>query len=298
VTYTTTVTSGVAESDGADIYFERRGEGPPLLMIAGGGGDCGGYSAAADVLASSYTVLTYDRRGNSRSPLHHDPVDMSIAEQSSDAIAVLRSSGFESARVFGNSGGAIIALDLAAHHPQAVDAVVAHEPPLPGVLPDAAEYLTVHHGIKRLLETEGWEAGFRLFQVRFGHVPPGQLATVMAVLLEPATVLPPGPHRDLMQRLSGNWEYLTRFELQSFIHYVPDLDQIAAHGVRIALAAGVDTIALADRADLRHDSLHRPCVVIADRLGAKFAEFPGGHLAPTQLPGPFAAALHDLFGRL
>lgn len=84
--------------------------------------------------------MTYDRRGNSRSPLRHGRVKTTIAEQSADAIAVLRASGFESARFFGSSGGAIIALDLAAHHPRAVRAVVVHEPPLPAVLADCGEY--------------------------------------------------------------------------------------------------------------------------------------------------------------
>jgi hypothetical protein len=43
---------------------------------------------------------------------------------------------------------------------------------------------------------------------------------------------------------------------------------------------------------------HRPCTAIAARLGAEFAEFPGGHLAPMELPAPFAAGLRDVFGRL
>jgi hypothetical protein len=43
---------------------------------------------------------------------------------------------------------------------------------------------------------------------------------------------------------------------------------------------------------------HRPCTAIAARLGAEFAEFPGGHLAPMELPVPFAAGLRDVFGRL
>ena len=42
---------------------------------------------------------------------------------------------------------------------------------------------------------------------------------------------------------------------------------------------------------------HRPCTAIAARLGAEFAEFPGGHPAPMELPTPFAAGLRDVFGR-
>jgi hypothetical protein len=129
---------------------------------------------------------------------------------------------------------------------------------MPSVLPDAAQYLAVYDEIDRVLRTEGWQAAFRLFEAQVGHVPPDQLPLTMAVLLEPATVLEPGPHRDLMERLSGNWEYMMRFEMQPCIRYVADLDQI----------------------------------------GAEFAEFPGGHQAPADVPGPFAAALHGLFERL
>jgi hypothetical protein len=80
--------------------------------------------------------------------------------------------------------------------------------------------------------------------------------------------------------------------------FLPDLDLIAACRIPVALAAGTDTIALAERADLRHDPFHRPCTAIAARLGAEFAEFPGGHLAPMELPASFAAGLRDVFGRL
>jgi hypothetical protein len=65
-----------------------------------------------------------------------------------------------------------------------------------------------------------------------------------------------------------------------------------------ALAAGTVTTALAERADRRHDPFHRPCTAIAARLGAEFAGFPGGHLAPMELPVPFAARLRDVCGRL
>ena len=293
-----TESSGTATADGAELYFERRGEGPPLLLIAGGGGDCGAYWPLANELASYYTVLTYDRRGNSRSPLQHAPAEISMAEQSADAVAVLRACGFGSGLIFGNSGGATIALDLAASHAEAVAAVVAHEPPLPRVLPGAGAYLAGYDEIARVLDAEGWQAAFRRFQEWVAHVPADELPTIMTVLLDPARILPPGPHLDLMQRLSGNWEYMTRFEIQPFIHYQPDLDQIAANGSRVALAAGQDTIALAGRDSLGQDPFHRSGLVIAERLGAEFAVFPGGHLAPAEIPGRFAEALRDLLARL
>jgi len=290
--------AGVVPVDGADLYVERRGDGPPLLLITGGGGDCGSFSALADIMAADYTVLAYDRRGNSRSPLHHPPAPITIAEQSEDALAVLRASGFESARVFGNSGGATIALDLAARHPQVVEAVVAHEPPLPAVLPDSDQYLAAYDEIASTLEAEGWEAAFRMFQARIAHIPRIQQPIVMKVLLKPGSVLPKGPLLELMKRLSGNWEYMIRFEVQPFIRYLPDLDRIAAGGARIVLAAGTDTVAMAERKGRQHNPYHKPALAIAERLQAEFAEFPGGILAPSEAPEPFAAALSGVFDRL
>jgi pimeloyl-ACP methyl ester carboxylesterase len=285
---TTPVMSGMAAADGADLYFERRGDGPPLLMIAGGGGDCWVYSAVADILAGEYAVVTYDRRGNSRSPLHQGRVKTTITEQSADAIAVLRASGFESARIFGSSAGAIIALDLAAHHPRAVRAVVAHEPPLPKVLADYGEYPAHYDKEAQVMVEEGWQAALAMFMVRTGQIPPGQ-PEAMTFVLEPDKVVTPGPLLDQLKRLSGNWEYLMTYEMRSFLNYEPDLDGIRRSGTRIALAAGADT----------HDRfLHRMSAVIAARLGAEFVEFPGGHTAARMIPDAFANKLSQLFEQL
>ncbi|MBB5921181.1 hypothetical protein FHR81_002219 [Actinoalloteichus hoggarensis] len=62
----------VGDSGGGVLHVERPGTGPALLMIAGGDGDAGCYSAVADRLADACTVLIYDRRGHPRgSPRGH-----------------------------------------------------------------------------------------------------------------------------------------------------------------------------------------------------------------------------------
>jgi|SRR5579875_1269336 len=282
------VTSGLAPADGTDLYYERRGAGPPLLMITGGGGDSGYYAAAADILASDYTVITYDRRGNSRSRLHGEPVPITMAGQSADAVAVLAANGFGSAAIFGNSGGASIAFDLAARHPEVTEAVVAHEPPVPRVLADPREYLAQFDEIDRVLITEGWQAAFTQFQVRIGLVPPAR-PEILAFLLKPASYLPPGPHRDTMIRISGNWPYMMRYEVRSFIDFTPELDTIAGNGVKIAVACGAATrdpraAEISDRA--------------AALLGTDCVRFSGGHTAPTEMPRTFAPELAALLARL
>ncbi len=279
------MTSGVAQADGAELYFERRGSGPALLLIVGGGGDCGYYGRLGDALAGEYTVLAYDRRGNSRSRLSAPPRPLVMAEQSADALAVVRANGFDSAAVFGNSGGASVALDLAAHHPGSVGAVVCHEPPIPAVMADGTDYLAVFDEIDRFLAEDDWQAAFTHFQTAIAKAPPA----VLAMLFDPAGHLPPGSERERMVRTSANWEYLTRYEIRPFIDYRPDFERIAANGVSIALGHGAAT---------GHAGAVQMSFSAAERLGGESVEFPGGHTGPLEEPEAFGATLHDLLRRL
>src|SRR5512133_1096615 len=92
------VQSGRVTTEGDDLYYEVRGQGQPLLMIAPGAGDGWQYSFVADILADEYKVISYDRRANARSTMNQ-PQNFELSQQSGDAIAVLRSVGEESAFV-------------------------------------------------------------------------------------------------------------------------------------------------------------------------------------------------------
>src|SRR5262245_3453493 len=105
--------SGMFDVDGAQLYYEIRGQGPALLLIAGAAGDAGYFSPVAEVLSDAFTVINYDRRGNSRSTGRREE-RMRMSDQSGDAAALIRGLAGGRALVFGNSGGAIVGLDLAA----------------------------------------------------------------------------------------------------------------------------------------------------------------------------------------
>ena len=94
-------------TEGAEIYCERRGNGPLLLLIHGAMEDAGFYSSAADILAEKFTVVSYDRRCSSRSSGNRN-VDMTVAQQARDAPSVIKAMGFDKAIVVGRSGDAII----------------------------------------------------------------------------------------------------------------------------------------------------------------------------------------------
>jgi pimeloyl-ACP methyl ester carboxylesterase len=132
-------------TEGAKIYCERRGNGHLLLLITGAMGDAGFYSSAANILADRFTVVSYDRRSNSRST--GDPtINMTIAHQARDAAAIIKAIGNYKAIVFGCSGGGIISLELAAVKPEVIDFLIVHEPPVIELLPaaDAEKWRSYH----------------------------------------------------------------------------------------------------------------------------------------------------------
>ena len=153
--------SGTAGITGAELYYEVRGRGPAVLLIAGATGDAGHFEQAADALASAHTVITYDRRGNSRSrPAGPTTLD----QQADDAAALLRHVDAAAAVVFGTSGGAIIALKLAIRAPDAALEVIVHEPPFIQVLPDAAEIGSAFQTqVEQALATRGPRGAMELF---------------------------------------------------------------------------------------------------------------------------------------
>lgn len=105
-------------------------------MISGASGDAGYYSDVGDELADVFTVINYDRRGNSRST-GRTHTQMKMSDQVEDAKELIDCLAGGQAIVFGNSGGAIFALEPAARFPKVIQALIAHEPPAVRVLPNS-----------------------------------------------------------------------------------------------------------------------------------------------------------------
>src|SRR5688572_27723614 len=127
---------------GANLYFETFGIGPVLLFIGGGNSDAAMFARIGASFADRYTVVRYDRRGNSRSTLEGPAGPQLIEEHADDALALLNHLTDEPAAVFGSSSGALVTLDLVARHPDRASIAVAHEPPAFTLLPDYEELRT------------------------------------------------------------------------------------------------------------------------------------------------------------
>jgi pimeloyl-ACP methyl ester carboxylesterase len=130
--------NGLVAVGDTGLYVEQRGEGPSLLLVHGGGEDSSMLAGQAEALAAAgYRVITYDRRGTGRSGRAGWP-GAGADQHADDAAALLATLDAAPATVLGVSSGGVVALALAARHPEAVARVIAWEPPASGVLPDAA----------------------------------------------------------------------------------------------------------------------------------------------------------------
>jgi pimeloyl-ACP methyl ester carboxylesterase len=155
------------ETAEADIAYDVRGplptaDGRPPLFMIGQPMDAGGFATLASYFPDR-TVITYDPRGLGRSTRKDGRVDNAPTVQADDVHAVIEALGAGPVEMFASSGGAVTALALVAAHPYDVTTLVAHEPPLIPVLPDAAAAERARAGVRDAYEGRGSGAGMAAF---------------------------------------------------------------------------------------------------------------------------------------
>lgn len=128
--------SRVQSRDGIEWHCERRGNGPDIIMIPSGEGDCESFAVVASTLASSFSVTTFDMPGMSRSTAPEAAMeDLTASKLAAQIVGLMDALKIEKTTVWGCSSGGLAALALAADHPDRVRNVIVHEVPLvnPGI---------------------------------------------------------------------------------------------------------------------------------------------------------------------
>ncbi|WP_218019260.1 alpha/beta fold hydrolase [Nocardia niwae] len=270
-------TSQTLAVPGATLYYEIRGAGPLLLLIPGGNGDAGTFDALAERLADRYTVVSYDRRGFTRSPLDGPPDDRVVTD-GLDAAALLTHLTDQPAHVLGSSSGAIVALELLRVRPELVRTLVAHEPPLTTLLPDAEKWLAFLDGIYERSRSAGTSAAMAEFAAGIGlrvAAPP------------PDGQLPPEAVA-MVGRIQQNLAFWMEHELRQYPRYAPDLAALRAASDRLVLGIGRES----------RDSFPAfPNAALAKELGLELVEFAGDHVGYRSAPDEFAARLEEILSR-
>jgi pimeloyl-ACP methyl ester carboxylesterase len=266
------VIQDIIEVNGIQVYYERRGTGPTVLCIAGATGDAGHFSQIADRLSDEYTVITYDRRGNSRSSGSPGWRTTSASEQADDAAALLRAINLSRVTIFGTSSGAIIGLNLLLRYPDRVRGAILHEPPLFAALADPPAVLDALRPI-----------------IEGGMVTGGSRGAVEAfVRMVAGDAVFESLSSNLRERMLNNGDTLFQTEFGVLEAYRPDHEQLSRVGRPVAVLAGTETMPFMLEAS----------AWLANALNAPLETLPGGHAPYLACPGETAESLRSLLRRL
>jgi pimeloyl-ACP methyl ester carboxylesterase len=117
--------AAVQSRDGTTIAYERSGQGPTLILVASALSTRADAARFAALLAPTFTVVNFDRRGRGESG---DTKPYAVEREIEDIEALLEREG-GSGFLFGSSSGAALALEAANKLGSKVKALVLFEPP-------------------------------------------------------------------------------------------------------------------------------------------------------------------------
>ena len=113
-------------SQDLEIYCEKRGSGPLLVIMPDGTNDCELYAHIAELMADEFTVVSFDPRGGSRSmPTKHQKVGPELLAD--DIAAIIRYMDMGKASLFGCSSGGQGVLMTGVNYPELIKNVIVHE---------------------------------------------------------------------------------------------------------------------------------------------------------------------------
>ena len=254
------------QTGAADIVYDVQGplpiaDGRPALFMIGQPMDASGFRTLASYFPDR-TVITYDPRGLGRSIRKDGRVDNVPTVQAEDVHAVIRTLDVGPVEMFASSGGAVTALALVAAHPDDVTVLVAHEPPLVPVLPDAeaaeravAQFRDAYaargrgFGMAAFIAMTSWQGEFT--EEFFARATPDPAQFGMPTEDD-------GSRDDPL--LSDRSAAVTS--------YGPDFDALAAAPTRIVIAVGEES---------KGTFTARTSLATAQLLGQKATVFPSHH---------------------
>ena len=267
---------------GAELYYESVGSGPLFLCISGAKGSKEDWDGLASQLKAHFTVVSYDRRGHSRSYLSMttgQDYSCRLATDADDAARLIEhlSPGGEPATVMGSSSGAMVALELLSRHANVVRTLIPHEPPALKLLPNFSELSAKQQDIYDIYRAQGIPPALEMFGEAINA---GAEAKFLPFAFDPKS----GPFA------SSNVIYWFERELMfyPFRDFEADLQEdggLKAHQDRLLLVRGRDSEKDAPQ------YIANAC--LKEKLGMEqpVLELPGAHFGYGVFPEAFAKEL-------
>ncbi|QXJ23490.1 alpha/beta hydrolase [Actinomadura graeca] len=272
-----TIRSATLAVPDAELYYEVTGAGPVLMIGQSGEGDARRTTAMAERLAEHYTVVTYDRRGLSRTVVADPSAPVPPETHAEDLHHLLAALTDKPAFMLGCSLGALYGLHLAVAHPGQLSLLIAHDVAAPGLLPpaDRARIGRTLATVETTARGGDWRRAIAMVAAATG-LDPGRMKTESGVT---TVAMTDDRAANMTYYLTNDVGELRRSTLG------PDEVAIASKGTRIISAAGADS---------KNAWNHQCAEVLAALLGLPLVEFPGGHNGNTAFPHAFAARVHAL----
>ncbi|TCC40905.1 alpha/beta fold hydrolase [Kribbella speibonae] len=251
------------EVPGATLTYDVRGDlaqRPVLLMIGSPMGASGFPTLASHF--EDRTVVTYDPRGVERSVRSGSPGELSPEDHAADLAALIEHLDAGPVDIFASSGGAVNALALTARRPDLINTLVAHEPPLAGILPDSSYALAAVADMYETYQRDGLGPGMAKFitLVMYDGEIPADYTERPAP--DPAMFGLPGEDD------GSRTDALLGQNLRGCTSYQPDFDALGKVRDQIVIGVGEESEnALAGRGGK----------AVAERLGLTPVVFPSGH---------------------
>ena len=256
----------VLELPEVELVYDVRGSSPPgdgrpPLVVIGQPMTAEGFGTLASHFRDR-TVVTYDQRGLGRSVRKDGMVDNTPEVQAADMHALIRALGAGPVEMFASSGGAVTALALVAAYPDDVTILVAHEPPLIPLLPDAEAAERAQAVVRDAYEAGGRGAGMAAFMVLGSWQGEFTEEYFAQPVPEPAAFGMPAEDdgsRDDPLLSDRSW---------AITGYRPDVAALAAAPTRIVVAVGEESAGT---------FTGRTAVATAELLGQQATVFPSHH---------------------
>lgn len=281
-------TTRTLDVPGATLTYDVRPGGTPdaiPLFLTGSPMAAAGFGTLAGHFTDR-TVVTYDPRGSERSQLTEPTTPPTPEQHADDLHRIIQELGGGPVDLFASSGGAVNGLALVARYPEDVRTLVAHEPPLPTLLPDREAALAAAGAVNETYKQHGWGAGMAHFIALVSHR--GEFDAGFAEQPAPDPAMFGLPTEDDGSRTDP----LLGLALVGSIAYEPDFDALRGASTRIVPAAGVES---------EGELANRGAFAVAERLGVEPVIFPsnhggflGGEYGQMGDPEAFAGKLRDV----